>query len=183
MWQFETRLGHANEAKIFSNPTRETTVANLLEAQSIRQKPYDGFDVADWCYQPTALTGTVGNGDVIDLGDRVFQVPHVPGHTPGSVALREEVRGIIFTGDTLYDGPLYDHLYYSVQDQLCESLRRLQKMPGSRVHAGHFASFGMERMQTVIDEYLAGQRSMLCPGQAGGEKSGARWHLLFDPLP
>ena len=76
--QFETRLGHVAEADIFANPTREATVANLLEPQSIRQLPYEGFDVADWCYR-AALTGTVDDGDVIDLGDRVFQVLHFPG--------------------------------------------------------------------------------------------------------
>ncbi|MGB1961370.1 MAG: MBL fold metallo-hydrolase [Candidatus Puniceispirillaceae bacterium] len=167
--QFETRLGHVAEADIFANPTREATVANLLEPQSIRQLPYEGFDVADWCYRAAPLTGTVDDGDVIDLGDRVFQVLHFPGHSPGSIALWEAASGIIFTGDTLYDGTLYDHLYHSVPDQLCESLRRLRQMPVSRVHAGHFTSFGRQRMQTVIDEYLAGQRSMLCPGQTGGD--------------
>lgn len=166
--QFEVRLGHAAEADIFANPTREATVAHLLEPWSVKKLPYDGFDVAEWCYQPAPLTGTIHDGDFIDLGDRIFQVLHFPGHSPGSIALWEARSGIMFTGDTLYDGTLYDHLYHSVPGQLCESLQRLRLMPVSRVHAGHFVSFGKERMRTIIDEYLAGQRSMLCPGQAGG---------------
>ena len=93
---------------------------------------------------------------------------HLPGHSPGFIALWEEVSGIILTGDTLHDGTLYDHLYHSVPDQLCESLRRLRQMSFSRVHAGHFTSFGWQRMQEIIDEYLVGQRSMLCAGQKGG---------------
>ena len=125
--------------------------------------------MVDWCYQPVPLTKKVDDGDVIDLGDRVFQVLHFPGHSPGSIALWEAVTGVIFTGDTLYDGVLYDHLYHSIQEQLCESLRRLRQMPVSRVHAGHFSSFGRDRMQTIIDEYLDGKRSMLCPGQMGGD--------------
>ena len=37
------------------------------------------------------------------------------------------------------------------------------ELPISTVHAGHYKSFDKFRMQTVIDEYLSGQRSMLCP--------------------
>ena len=163
--QFETRLGHAAEADIFGNPTRESTVANLLEPESIRQNPYEEFDVANWCYHAAPLTGTVDDGDIIDLGNPVFQALHFPGHSPGSIALWEAASGIMFTGDTLYDGTLYDHLYHSVPDQLSKSLRRLRRMAVRTIHAGHFVSFGRQRMQTIIDEYLAGQRSMLYSGR------------------
>ena len=166
--QFETRLGHAAEADIFANPTREATVANLLKPYSIRKLPYEEFDVASWCYHSAPLTSTVDDGDFIDLGDRVFQVLHFPGHSPGSIALWEAASGIMFTGDTLYEGTLYDHLYHSIPDQLSESLHRLKKMPVITVHAGHFSSFCGQRMQTIIDEYLSGQRSMRCPGKTSG---------------
>jgi glyoxylase-like metal-dependent hydrolase (beta-lactamase superfamily II) len=105
----------------------------------------------------------VTEGDVIDLGDRVFQTLHLPGHSPGSVGLWEAESGLLFTGDALYDGTLYDHLYHSVPEKLRDSLRRLRELPVSTVHAGHYKSFDKFRMQTVIDEYLSGQRSMLCP--------------------
>ena len=164
LFQFYNRLGHSAEAEIFAHPTRANTVADLLDPSVIKKPPNPTFDTSTWCYPTAPLTLEVSDGDVIDLGDRVFQTLHLPGHSPGSVGLWEANSQLLFTGDTLYDGTLYDQLYHSVPETLCESLRRLRELPVSTVHAGHYRSFDRARMQTVIDEYLSGQRSMLCPG-------------------
>jgi len=101
---------------------------------------------------------------VIDLGDRVFRVLHVPGHSPGSVALWEEDTGILFSGDTLYDGDLIDDLYHSVPDELRESHARPRELPVRVVHGGHYESFGRDRMNLIIDEYNDGKRRLgTCP--------------------
>jgi glyoxylase-like metal-dependent hydrolase (beta-lactamase superfamily II) len=163
LYQFDKRLGHSAEAKIFAEPTRQNTVTDLLDPAVIKTAPYREFDGTIWCYPPAPLTRLVAEGDVIDLGDREFQTLHLPGHSPGSVGLWEAESGLLFTGDALYDGTLYDHLYHSVPEKLCDSLRRLRELPVSTVHAGHYKSFDKFRMLTVIDEYLSGQRSMLCP--------------------
>ena len=44
-------------------------------------------------------------GDVIDLGDRAFEVIHTPGHSPGGIGLLERKTGIFLSGDIVYDGP------------------------------------------------------------------------------
>lgn len=163
--QFETRYGHPSEKEIFAHPDRKNTVSDLLDASVIRKSPYEGFDIDTWCYQPAPLTGHIDDGDVVDLGDRHFRIVHVPGHSPGSVAVFEPKTGMLLTGDALYDGVLYDHLYHSVPDQLVESLHKLLDLPFSVVHAGHYPSFGKERARVILDEYLAGKRSMLCPSQ------------------
>jgi len=43
----------------------------------------------------------------IDLGGRSLEVLHVPGHAPDAIALRDEAHGLLFTGDTFYEGPIY----------------------------------------------------------------------------
>jgi glyoxylase-like metal-dependent hydrolase (beta-lactamase superfamily II) len=45
---------------------------------------------------------TLGDGDVINLGDLSLEVLHTPGHTPGSICLH--IPGAILTGDTLFVG-------------------------------------------------------------------------------
>ena len=50
------------------------------------------------------------DGDVVDLGDRAFEVLHLPGHSPGSIGLWEPATGVLFSGDAIYDGPLLDEL-------------------------------------------------------------------------
>ena len=161
--QFENRCGHHSEAKIFAEPSRKAIVADLLDASVIRKSPYKGFDISTWCYQPAPLTGLIDDGDIIDLGDRHFHIIHVPGHSPGSVAIFEPKTGIILTGDAIYDGVLYDHLFHSVPNQLVESLNKILSMNFNVVHAGHFQSFDKDRAKIIVREYMDGKRSMLCP--------------------
>ena len=51
--------------------------------------PRGDFDVAGWRTPSTEPTRLLGEGEVVDLGDRAFEVLHVPGHTAGSIALWE----------------------------------------------------------------------------------------------
>ena len=62
---------------------------------------------------PAPATGILRHGDLIDLGDRAFEVIHTPGHSPGGIALFEARTGILLSGDILYDGPLIDDTYHS----------------------------------------------------------------------
>jgi glyoxylase-like metal-dependent hydrolase (beta-lactamase superfamily II) len=70
--------------------------------------PREDFDVDGWRTPTTEPTKLLGEGDVVDLGDRAFEVLHVPGHTAGSLALWDAADGTLFTGDTAaLDDPLY----------------------------------------------------------------------------
>ena len=113
--------------------------------------------------RPAPLTGYLDEGDVLDLGDRSFQVFSLPGHSPDSIALWEKDTGTLFSGDTLYDGDLYDTLYHSDPDAYRESLERLRELPIQTVHGGHFGSFGKERMNELIDGYLKGEGRLVDP--------------------
>lgn len=46
-------------------------------------------------------------GDIIDIGGRAFEVLHIPGHTPGSIALLDRENRIIVTGDTVSSGAIF----------------------------------------------------------------------------
>jgi len=66
-----------------------------------------GFDSATYRVRPWQVTGTVHDGSRIDLGERSVEVMHIPGHAPDAIALRDEANGLLFTGDTFYEGPIY----------------------------------------------------------------------------
>jgi len=56
---------------------------------------------------PIPATRTVGDGDVVEVGQARLQVVHLLGHTPGSVALVYEgdpERPHVFSGDSLFPG-------------------------------------------------------------------------------
>ena len=89
-----------------------------------------------------ALWQPLPEADILfEEGDTVgpFKVLHVPGHTAGSVCYYDEKAGILFTGDTLFQG---DHgrtdLPGGNMDQLRQSLKRLLSMKGETlVCPGH----------------------------------------------
>lgn len=158
--EFATRCAHPLEAATMAAPDAHNTVADIgyVRAEAFLALPFAGFDHRSYAVRPAPITDPLEEGDVVDLGDRAFRVLHVPGHSPGSIALFEAETGILFSGDVVYDGDLIDNLYHSVPERLAESMARLRELPVRVVHGGHFASFGKERMGRIIDEYLAGGR-------------------------
>lgn len=158
MHEFCDRCGHKSEAGIIATPTDANTVADAgyVRADTFTALPYAGFSHESYNVRPAPLTGYLDEGDVVDLGDRVFRVFHLPGHSPGSIALFEERTGTLFSGDVIYDGALIDNLYHSKADVLLESHTRLRELAVTTVHAGHFGSFNRNKMTALLDEYQAG---------------------------
>ncbi len=101
------------------------------------------------------VTRLIDEGDVVDIGDRQFEVLHLPGHSPGSIGLWEAETGTLFSGDAIYDGPLLDELDHSDIAVYCKTMERLINLPVDVVHAGHDPSFGRDRLREIASNYLA----------------------------
>ena len=169
--QFETRVGHELDAKEIAEPTGLASIvtadfpkgfAELMESWGtpvgeilIDAAPREGYEPASYAVEGAPLTRIVGEGDVVDLGDRAFEVLHLPGHTPGSIGLWEKPAGVLFSGDAIYDGPLFDFLPESNIADYINTMRKLREISVTVVHGGHDPSFGQDRMLEIIDEYLA----------------------------
>lgn len=69
-----------------------------LHAAALRHLPQGEFA------RPSKVT-ELSDGDVLDFGDGA-RVVHVPGHTPGSIALHLPEHGVLFTGDAVAASPL-----------------------------------------------------------------------------
>lgn len=93
-------------------------------------------------------------GDVVDLGDRAFEVLHLPGHSPGSIDLYERSTQTLFSGDAIYDGLLLDTLPDSDIAVCRQTMERLLALRVSVVHAGHDPSFDRARLITLARAYL-----------------------------
>jgi glyoxylase-like metal-dependent hydrolase (beta-lactamase superfamily II) len=155
--EFDTRLGHVAEARDYALPDNiRSCAANWLGAELLTALPHDGYELSSFHLRPAPLTGYLDEGDVLDTGDRVFNVFHLPGHSPGSIALYEAASRTLFSGDVIYDGLLIDDAWHSDAEVYANSLRRLKELPVERVFAGHEAPFGKERLDALIDAYLSG---------------------------
>jgi glyoxylase-like metal-dependent hydrolase (beta-lactamase superfamily II) len=114
--------------------------------------PAPGFDESGWRTPAAEPTSLLSEGDLIDLGDRAFEVLHVPGHTPGSIALWEASTGTLFTGDAFY---VDDALMFDDPEAGVASLRRLGDLPVRKVMGGHGPVVEPDRFLEAIDAELA----------------------------
>lgn len=162
-YEFSECAIHHAEADILRRPTRQNTVAlgyvsrTMFEQDCPADFDPDAFDIRG---QEHAFL--LSDSDRIDLGDRVFEVIHVPGHSPGSIALLETATGILFSGDVVHNGRTGIGrflLYHSNLDDWLSSVERLRRVSVEIVHAGHFESFGRTRFLEILDEYLERRRT------------------------
>jgi glyoxylase-like metal-dependent hydrolase (beta-lactamase superfamily II) len=116
--------------------------------------PHADYELSALSCPPAPATRRVQEGDVIDLGDRVFEILHLPGHSPGSMGLWEASSATLFSGDAIYDGPLLDELPGSDIQTYVRTMRRLAGLPARIVHAGHDPSFDGARLRQLAQEYL-----------------------------
>ncbi|PZO76657.1 MAG: MBL fold metallo-hydrolase [Mesorhizobium amorphae] len=153
--EFEDRLVHEQEAALLAHPTREATLADPYVTDDIfTSLPPDPYSSALYAVKAAPATRVLRDGDVIDLGDRHFEVIHTPGHSPGGIALWEDASGILFSGDIVYDGELIEDTYHSDAADYLRSMERLLELPVTTVHGGHFASYGRDRHQAIIRDWL-----------------------------
>jgi glyoxylase-like metal-dependent hydrolase (beta-lactamase superfamily II) len=120
----------------------------------LNARPDSNFSIDNYRITSAAPTRAVEDGDVLDTGNRHFEVMHLPGHSPGSIGLWEAATGTFFSGDAIYDGELLDELEDSSIVDYVATMKRLRQLPVSVVHGGHEPSFGRERLVELIDQYL-----------------------------
>jgi glyoxylase-like metal-dependent hydrolase (beta-lactamase superfamily II) len=160
--EFGERCVHTAEAAILADPRNEWTLADRFATDDIFDRLPEGWSAERYEVRPAPAQRLLVGGDVVDLGDRRFEVVHTPGHSPGGIGLFESATGIFLSGDIIYDGPLIDDAYHSDPDAYVVTLETLRRLPVSIVHGGHFPSFGPTRCRQLIDEYRAGRRKPGC---------------------
>jgi glyoxylase-like metal-dependent hydrolase (beta-lactamase superfamily II) len=85
-------------------------------------------------------------------------VLHTPGHTPGSVCLYAPDLGVVFSGDTLFQGgPGATGRSYSDFREIIDSIRDrvLTLPPATDVHTGHGSDTTIGRESPHLEEWIA----------------------------
>jgi hydroxyacylglutathione hydrolase len=95
--------------------------------------PTDALYVGAWegmTWTPVKLNAWLPIGSTINLGDRVLELLHTPGHSPDSVSLLDRAANILFAADFVYPGKLYAQIrgadlksYLETADALLHELR------------------------------------------------------------
>ncbi|MBD5170263.1 MAG: MBL fold metallo-hydrolase [Oscillibacter sp.] len=97
----------------------------------------EGFDVSTYTMFQGTPARILQDGDTIDIGGRVIEVLHTPGHSPGHMCFWEAAKGYLFTGDLVYKDTLF--AYYPSTDPAAylASLEKIAALPAQKVFPAH----------------------------------------------
>jgi glyoxylase-like metal-dependent hydrolase (beta-lactamase superfamily II) len=131
--------------------------AHTLDAAPIEEPGHDGRTAAGWygiTYEPVSLYEKFDADTVLTLGEVDFHCLHIPGHTPGSIAVVVESAGqkVLF-GQDLH-GPFSDDFLSNLADYR-RSMDRLLRLEADILCEGHYGIFQpKERVRRFIEEQL-----------------------------
>ncbi len=99
--------------------------SNTIEELNKIELFSNGFIPKKYTVAGTDSIKVVEDNAIIPSDSFSVQVIHTPGHTPGSVCFYVSELNAIFTGDTLYPGPIYLQLKESNVPDYIKSIKKL----------------------------------------------------------
>jgi glyoxylase-like metal-dependent hydrolase (beta-lactamase superfamily II) len=127
-WRFQHIAIHTSEAPYLEREAPEELLIEAMRPENIWGALPPGFDSAHYRILPSKADQMLTEGDVIELGGRDLRVLHTPGHSPGSICLLSDEEGLLFTGDTVYAGPLYTQFAHSDFEEYRVTMARLSAL-------------------------------------------------------
>jgi hydroxyacylglutathione hydrolase len=131
-------LGHFQRTALIDDPSLRARIRN----GQLRLGRYEFMGFMDRLTPPTfRVDEWWAPGSSVDLGGRSLRVLATPGHTPTSVALYDEQRHELFSGDFIYPGELYAFLPGASRSAYLATTRMLLSTiaPDTRILTAHMA--------------------------------------------
>jgi glyoxylase-like metal-dependent hydrolase (beta-lactamase superfamily II) len=138
-----------------------------------------GFDSASFHTRPYTPAERVADGTRIELGGRTVEVLETPGHTPDEVALLDRAAGLLWTGDSFYQGPIWLFVPETDLDAYARSVDRMAALVPSlrKLLGSHNVAVSDPRKLLALKDAVAQVRS----GRAHGiDREEDRVEFSFD---
>ena len=125
----------------------------------------------------TGAVHPVWDGEEIDLGERTVKVIHLPGHTPGGIALLDVERRILISGDPINTGNIFMFGPQRNIDAYVCGMERLAAMRGSfdTIWPSHGE---LPLSPDLIPGLIEGAKAILCGGVPGEKFDFMDLHVL-----
>lgn len=131
-----------------------------------------GFDRSNYVIPPSNPK-PVQDGDTIDLGDRILEIIHTPGHAYECIMLLDRKNKMLFTGDSYYPGHLYAHFDGTVYGKsdleiYAKTMKRVSQLVPeiNTIHPSHNHPVGDPAILIKVAEAL----ELLVEGKVSSEK-------------
>jgi glyoxylase-like metal-dependent hydrolase (beta-lactamase superfamily II) len=138
-----------------------------------------GVSAAEYRTRSFSPSEFIRDGHRIALGGRELEVLHVPGHTPDAAALFDAEAGLLFTGDTFYEGPIWLFVPETDWTAYEKSVARLAALAPRvrRVLPAHNSAVSDPSLLPALQDAVRAVRSGRTPRREG---AGGRIEFGFD---
>ena len=100
-----THADHIGAIRQVVENTGASFAVHTAEAETLQNSDNSRFTAMDPTFQkPPPPDRLLKDGDFLVVGDLKFQVLHTPGHSPGGICIAG--YGVVFSGDTLFNGSI-----------------------------------------------------------------------------
>lgn len=178
--EFERVLIHPAEADDLQRDIPGELLRPWFRDESLRGVPFpEGFDLdASLGIAAATPTGHLNDGDRIDLGGRVLEIYHTPGHSPGGITIYDVQSRLLFPGDAVNLGPLYlfgPHSDLPSYRRTLDVLARLAER-SSAVYPSHY------EVPMTPDDILATRAAFeeIIAGRQPDERRDDRWVYSYE---
>ncbi|MDE6006315.1 MAG: MBL fold metallo-hydrolase [Muribaculaceae bacterium] len=96
-------IGDKKAAELFKAPIMAHKDDEFLGSRMQQQAQM--FGIAERV-NDVSITTYLEEGDIIKIGEGELKVIHVPGHSPGGIALYDAADGFVISGDSLFAGSI-----------------------------------------------------------------------------
>lgn len=169
-YEFEQVFIHQNEHQALCCGDQQLILSapeiGFVPDSDFESIPYQGFSATNYEVKACPHAQAIQHGDIIDLGDKAFEVMHLPGHSSGSIGLYNSKTQTLFSGDVVYDGDLLDNLDDSVVADYIESMEKLLRLKTDEVRPGHYHSFDRRRLKELVTQYINVKKAPVCPSES-----------------
>lgn len=102
------------------------------------------------------ISPPIWEGECIAVGEYCLEVIHVPGHTPGSIALLDRKHKFLLSGDTVQDRTIYMHGEARNLKAFCASISKLIALRDGGAFDTVYTSQGSVKLSaSVLHTHLA----------------------------
>jgi glyoxylase-like metal-dependent hydrolase (beta-lactamase superfamily II) len=164
---------------------RSEQITMEVSSEALCKALPDGVTRQNHRTRPFSISATVKDGDVLDTGGRVLEVLRIPGHTDDSIALLDRDAGLLWSGDSFYEGPIW--LFFPETDLVAyqQSVARLASLVPSlkAVFPAHNTPVAdpalLTDLQKNLDQVLAGEINPMPVGDGNVEFKFRRFSFLM----
>ena len=179
------RLRDATGGAVTCNADEREAIESELSSARIAGEPYqrmaDETDDSEDS-ESVSVDATVGDGDVLELGNATLEFIHTPGHTMGSLCILHRQSGVLFSGDMILGtGTTVISPEHGDMAAYIESMRKLQGFDSRMIAPGHgpVINTPQDKLSELITHRLAREEQIVSLVEAGNRSVDALLDAIY----